>query len=214
MEELINHKIFTMDDRKRSTLLSAAMSKFAKNGYKKTTTDEIILEAEISKGLLFHYFGTKKDLYVFLFKYAINSVMQEYYTQIDLQEGDILIRLRNSFLLKFELTNKYPAIFDFIASAFFERDPGVAPKISEYTKLLYFDVQSEILKNIDLSLFKTNLDTEKAVSIILFTLRGYSDSQTSPNKKMEDYGKEITRYSEEIDGYIATLRTAFYKEDQ
>ena len=64
MEELRKHKIFTMEDTKRDALLTAAMSKFAKNGYKKTTTDEIILEAEISKGLLFHYFGTKKDLYI------------------------------------------------------------------------------------------------------------------------------------------------------
>ena len=117
-------------------------------------------------------------------------------------------------MLKFELTNKYPAIFDFIASAFFEKDPVVTPKISKYTKLLYFDVQNEILKNIDLSLFKSNLDTEKAVSIILFTLRGYSDSQTSPNKRMEDYSKEITRYSKEIDAYISVLRTAFYEEDK
>ncbi|MEY8001337.1 TetR/AcrR family transcriptional regulator, partial [Clostridium sp. Mt-5] len=48
-----------MEDTKRDALLTVAMSKFANNGYKKTTTDEIILEAEISKGLLFHYFGTK-----------------------------------------------------------------------------------------------------------------------------------------------------------
>lgn len=214
MEELRNHKIFTMEDIKRNTLITVAISKFAKNGYKKTTTDEIILEADISKGLLFHYFGTKKDLYVFLFKYSINTVMQEYYTQIDLQERDILKRLRNSFLLKFQLTNKYPAIFDFIASAFFERDPVVVHEISEYTKLLYFDVQNEILKNIDLSLFKKNVNTEKALNIILFTLRGYSDSQTSPNKRIEDYNKEISRYSKEIDVYICMLRTAFYKEDR
>ncbi|QHI73435.1 TetR/AcrR family transcriptional regulator [Aminipila terrae] len=214
MEELRNHKIFTMEDIKRNTLITVAISKFAKNGYKKTTTDEIILEADISKGLLFHYFGTKKDLYVFLFKYSINTVMQEYYTQIDLQERDILKRLRNSFLLKFQLTNKYPAIFDFIASAFFERDPVVVHEISEYTKLLYFDVQNEILKNIDLSLFKKNVNTEKALNIILFTLRGYSDSQTSPNKRIEDYNKEISRYSKEIDVYISMLRTAFYKEDR
>ena len=104
MEDLTKHKIFTMEEAKRDALLTAAMSKFAKNGYKKTTTDEIIVEAEISKGLLFHYFGTKKDLYLFLFMYANRIIMQEYYTKIDMRKRDVLERLRNTFLLKFSYT--------------------------------------------------------------------------------------------------------------
>lgn len=213
MEELSKHKIFTMEDTKRDALLTAAMSKFAKNGYKKTTTDEIVLEAEISKGLLFHYFGTKKDLYIFLFKYANIIIMQEYYIQINIKERDILERLRNMFLLKLELINKYPAIFDFVTSAFFEKDPTVVGKINEYTNLLYFDVKNKMLKDIDLSLFKENLDIEKTINIIIFTLKGYSESQTSPEKRVEDYNKEKDRYIREIDNYITILRTAFYKED-
>ncbi|MEY8002035.1 hypothetical protein AB8U03_17965, partial [Clostridium sp. Mt-5] len=168
---------------------------------------------EISKGLLFHYFGTKKNLYIFLFKYANTIIMQEYYSQINIKEKDILKRFRNMFLLKLELTNKYPAIFDFVTSAFFEKDPAVAGKINEYTNLLYFDVKNEMLKDIDLSLFKENFDIEKAINIIIFTLKGYSESQTSPEKRIEDYNKEQARYIREIDEYITILRTAFYKED-
>lgn len=214
MEELRKHKIFTMEDTKRDALLTAAMSKFAKNGYKKTTTDEIILEAEISKGLLFHYFGTKKDLYIFLFQYANTTIMQEYYARVDLKERDIFERLRSMFLLKFELLNRYPAIFDFSASAYYEKDPEVTAKINEYTNLLYSDTQNEMLKDIDLSLFKENLDIEKVIDIIIFTLRGYSESQASPEKRAEDYSKELERYIKEIDEYIAVLRSVFYKEGE
>ncbi|HVI40936.1 MAG TPA: hypothetical protein VM577_09770 [Anaerovoracaceae bacterium] len=149
-----------------------------------------------------------------MFEYAINTIMQEYYAQIDFQERDILERLRNTFLLKFELTKKYPSIFNFVSSAFFEKDPVVAARISECSNQLYFDAQKEILKNIDLSLFKANLNTETAVNIILFTLRGYSESQTLPEKSIEDYSKEQARYIREIDEYILMLRTAFYKEDK
>ena len=214
MEDLTKHKIFTMEDMKRDILLTVAMSKFAKNGYKKTTTDEIISEAEISKGLLFHYFGTKKDLYIFLFKYANTTIMQDFYTQINMKERDILERLRNIFLLKLELTNKYPAIFDFVASAFFEKDPVVATKINEYTNQLYFDAQKEMFKDIDLSLFKENFDVQKAIDIIIFTLRGYSEAQTSPEKRIKDYSKEHERYIREIDEYITVLSIVFYKEDR
>lgn len=212
MEELTKHKIFTMEQIKRDTLFTVAMSKFAKNGYKKTSTDEIISEAEISKGLLFHYFGTKKDLYIFLFEYASTTIMQDFYMQIDRSERDILKRLRNMFLLKLELTNKYPAIFDFVGSAYFEKDPAVAAKVNKYSEQLYFDAQKEILKDIDSSLFKENFDIQKAIDIIIFTLRGYSEAQVSSEKHIEDYRKEHERYIRDIDEYIEVLRTAFYKE--
>ena len=203
-----------MEGTKRDLLLTVAMSKFAKNGYKKTTTDEIISEAEISKGLLFHYFGTKKDLYIFLFEYANTTIMQDFYEQIDMKERDILKRLRNMFLLKLELTNKYPAIFDFVASAFYEKDSAVATQINKYTHQLYFDVQKEMFKDIDLSLFKGNFDVQKAIEIIIFTIRGYSEAQASPEKHIEDYSKEHGQYIRDIDEYISVLRTVFYKEGQ
>lgn len=212
MEKLIKHKIFTMEDTKRDTMLTVAMRKFAKNGYKKTTTDEIISEAEISKGLLFHYFGTKKDLYIFLFEYANTTIMQDFYAQIDMKERDIFERLRNMFLLKLKLTNKYPAIFDFVASAFYEKDSAVAAQINEYTHQLYSDVQKDMFKDIDLSLFKTNLDVQKAINIIIFTFRGYSETQASPEKHIEDYSKEHELYINDINEYISVLRAAFYKE--
>jgi TetR/AcrR family transcriptional regulator len=214
VEELTKHKIFTMEDLKRDALLTVAMSKFAKNGYKKTTTDEIIVEAEISKGLLFHYFGTKKDLYLFLFQYAVSTILQEYYAQIDMKERDLLKRLRNAFLLKLKLTHKYPAIFNFVATAFFEKDPAVAGKIHKVADELYYDAHHEIVKDIDPSLFKENMNIQKSVEIILFTLRGYSESQASPEKCVEDYSNEHERYIKEMDEYIAVLRTAFYKEDR
>lgn len=201
-----------MEENKRKILLSTAMGQFSKNGYKKTTTDEIIGEAEISKGLLFHYFGTKKDLYLFLFEYAVQTVMKEYFEQINLLERDILERLRNSFLLKFKLTVQYPAIFDFISSAYFEKDPAVATTVNKYANQLYIDTQAEILKNIDLSLFREDISSEKVIHIIFYTLRGYSDSQTIPGKKIEDYNKELDRYNKDIDEYIKVLRAALYKE--
>ena len=203
-----------MEATKRDTLFTVAMSKFAKSGYKKTTTDEIIMAAEISKGLLFHYFGTKKDLYIFLFEYANLIIMEDFHAQINMKERDILERLRNMFLLKLELTNKYPAIFDFVASAFYEKDPVVATKINEYTNRLYVDVQNEMFKDIDSSLFKANLDVQKAINIIIYTLRGYSEAQASPEKRVDDYSKEHKRYIREIDEYITMLRTAFYKEEK
>ncbi len=212
MNNLQNHKIFAMEESKRINLLTVAMDEFANNGYKKTTTDEIIKKSHISKGLLFYYFGTKKDLFLFLFDYSINTLLEDYYKQIKLADRDILKRFKSLVLSKIELTNKYPSIFEFVVSAFFEKDPAVATKISLDNKSLFIQAQEKILSNIDLSLFKPNIDVKRAIDIIVFTFKGYSEAQAKQGAKLKDYKEEYSRYIKEIDEYILTLKTAFYKE--
>ena len=47
-------KFLKLDDEKRDRILNAAMKEF-RYGYVKASTDIIVKEAGISKGLLFHY---------------------------------------------------------------------------------------------------------------------------------------------------------------
>ena len=52
------------DPEKERRILDAAIKNFAQSGYQNTKTDVIAEEAAVSKGLVFHYFGSKAKLYV------------------------------------------------------------------------------------------------------------------------------------------------------
>lgn len=49
-------------DRKE-VILSVAQRKFARYGLHKTTIDEIAKDARISKGLIYHYYSSKEDIF-------------------------------------------------------------------------------------------------------------------------------------------------------
>lgn len=51
-------------DQRRAQLLALARSAFSVRAYDDVSIDDIAREAKISKGLLYHYFPTKRDLYV------------------------------------------------------------------------------------------------------------------------------------------------------
>ena len=208
------HKISAMSEEKRTALINAAMAEFAQNGYKKTSTDTIINRAGISKGLLFHYFGTKKDLYIYLYEYANRIVMKEYNDKIDYESKDIFARLRSMILLKFKLIEAFPAVLDFISSAYFEKDSAVIEVISQDSRKLYQEASGKLLEGIDLTLFKPGIDYKIAIQIILFTIKGYSEAQASSEKKTKDYSSQINHYIQEIDEYIAALKAAFYRGDR
>ena len=54
-------------EERRITVLSAAVTEFARSGYAGTSTDAIAIRAGISQPYLFRLFGTKKDLFIATF---------------------------------------------------------------------------------------------------------------------------------------------------
>src|SRR5438105_8261504 len=52
------------NDERRAQLLALAKAQFSSRTYDDVSIDDLAREAKISKGLLYHYFPTKRDLYV------------------------------------------------------------------------------------------------------------------------------------------------------
>jgi AcrR family transcriptional regulator len=52
------------NDERRAQLLTLARQAFSDRSYDDVSIDDLAREAKISKGLLYHYFPTKRDLYV------------------------------------------------------------------------------------------------------------------------------------------------------
>ena len=66
----MNEKFFDLKKEKQDRIINASFEIFSENGYLHASTDDIVKKAEISKGLLFHYFISKIGLYTFLYDYA------------------------------------------------------------------------------------------------------------------------------------------------
>src|SRR5690625_5303729 len=85
---------------KQQQIINSAMKEFAEKGFDHASTNNIIKNANISKGLLFNYFGSKKGLYLYLIDYAIDIVDGKFLNLIDVGERDLFGRLRNIATIK------------------------------------------------------------------------------------------------------------------
>ena len=54
-------------EKTRAKLIEAARSFFAENGFDETHTGDILTEAGVSRGALYHHFATKKDMFEAVF---------------------------------------------------------------------------------------------------------------------------------------------------
>lgn len=64
-----------MESSKKQELFNACFAEFAQYGYDKANTNRICEAAGVSKGLLFHYFGSKKSLYILCVEQCIADVL-------------------------------------------------------------------------------------------------------------------------------------------
>ncbi|MGB5893332.1 MAG: TetR/AcrR family transcriptional regulator [Ignavibacteriaceae bacterium] len=63
----MNKKVLSRKEKerlfKRAAIMDAAVSIFAKKGYRDTTLDEIAITSEFGKGTIYNYFKSKEDIY-------------------------------------------------------------------------------------------------------------------------------------------------------
>jgi len=65
-----------LDDR-RAQLIDVGLAHFARRSYDEISIDELARAAGISKGLLYHYFPSKREYYVAVLDYAARRLLAE-----------------------------------------------------------------------------------------------------------------------------------------
>src|SRR5580693_5129219 len=75
-------------DERRTAVLAAAISEFARSGYAGTSTEAIASRAGISQPYLFRLFGTKKDLFVATYDLVGDRIIRELTSVSEGLEGE------------------------------------------------------------------------------------------------------------------------------
>ena len=184
---------------------------FAKNGYQHASTNEIVKEAGISKGLLFHYFKSKKDLYLSLHQHLTDMFLEKIYEQIDWNERDIFMMIRQVTLLKFDLFKKYPDILNFLRSVYTDESKEIINEINHRKEELMENSFEKLFANIDINKFKDVIDVGKAIEIIYWSLEGFANKMQAKVKTVSVDEIDVEETLAEMDAYIELLKASFYK---
>lgn len=207
---IIEDLLKNLEKVKRDNIINSAMKEFSSNTFQKASTNIIVEEAGISKGLLFHYFGTKDNLYKYLEYFSFKVITERILDELDWEQKDIFLRLKEISMIKFKIFQEYPYLADFSLRIFQDK---TVEEIMHANPDFPLELYSQIYNhNIDYSLFKEDIDMKKALNIIRWTIEKYGDEfrrGTKDGSMKFDY-KAIEK---EIYVYIDMLKACFYKEN-
>ena len=207
---IIYQKFHSLEAEKQERVINAALKEFARNGYEKASTNEIVEEAGISKGSLFNYFNSKKELYLFLLDY-VAEMIEKIYAEVDWNEMDFFERMRQIGLVKFKIYKKFPQAFDFLKALAHEDAAEVKCEIRKMGKDLIERGLERGYHNIDWSKFKEDIDREKMINMINWTMLGFAEMYRDKVDSFGDVGVEVLGESDE---YFDILKRCFYKKGE
>lgn len=159
--------------------------------------------------MLFYYFKTKQDLYLYLIEYCLEMVEKEYLEAIDAREPDLLERMKQIVVVKMDFLSKYPEAINFIGTIILndQIDTDLKSRIAELYEIGY----AKIYGNIDDAFFKEGMDVQKAFNLIRWSIEGYENELKRRLKGQDLSAVNYDSYVEEFLDYIHIMRTLFYK---
>lgn len=200
----MNEKFFDLKKEKQDRMINAALKAFAINGYKRASTDEIVKDAGISKGLLFHYFDTKLGLYEFVYDYSVRYIIMEMSAAISQKETDFYTLYEQKELCKIQALKNYPYMQQMINRSM-QEDDTEAVAVNMERKDSYLTKIAEIMQQADLTKFADGVDTYKLRKIIDFTIEGLM------TERFRESAFDVEKLMDEVKGYFEMLRKLTYK---
>lgn len=167
----MNDKFFDLKKEKQDRIINSAMKVFALNGYRNASTDDIVKEAGISKGLLFHYFENKIGIYTFLFDYSARYTTLELKSNVEENEHNIFEIMRQVELAKLLSIRSYPYMQMFLKSCMKE-DIFEALMAIEEKRCELAELYDNIYHQANSSNLNSNVELDKIIDIMKFTIEG------------------------------------------
>ncbi len=204
----MNPKFFNLPPERQDLIRSSAMIEFGEGTFKKTSADAIARRAGVSKGLLFHYFKDKRELYLYLFQYAMDVCIRQYMMKTcDFGETDFFLALEMGQKIKMDMVRRYPGLFRFVMRAYYERDSILSPKLRRGLNSLLETTSRDFITRMDLYKFREGVDPWEVIRLLTLAAEGMMARTGACT------AEEIELLFAEYKKYADMLRAHLYREE-
>lgn len=207
-------------EEKKQLIIRVAIEEFAQHGYDRASTDVITSRAGISKGLLFHYFKSKKNLYLYVVMYAKNLLSEKVMEALQhISSTDFFARVKEIALAKQRVLAQYPHETQLAVSAMLTPPAAVKKEMEELLKQHYETYEEAFM--LEHIFLKQLIPTEKlrddvsVDTIIEMTMAIVDHVSQKYQKRYQMKPFDFLHYSDsilkELDDYFRIIQYGIYK---
>ena len=198
---------------KKELIIKAALKEFTEKGYGNASTNMIVEDAGVSKGVLFYHFGDKEGLFNYLVEYTVDILTEDIVDRVNLENPDFFDFLHESVSVKLLTMTKYPLESQFYANAYNTDIPDSTRVLLDEHVTRSIKIMSDAYQYFDASLLKDGMEVDMVMKMIEWASKGMIDDVIA-NENLEYDLENYERLTETIDENFNFLKKLFYKDSE
>lgn len=201
-----NMKREEKNENSKEKILQAAVQEFGQKGYVLASTNNICKNNDISKGLLFHYYKTKDELFLICVEKCFDALDEYMKQHMTIETGDTEETLNQFFEIRFNFFKEYPLYEQIFYTAIINTPEHLKQEIEirrEPINQVNFEILTRLMDGLEL---KPGIHKESVLQMI------YGFSNYVQMKYKGDYSQDLearkevlSRHSKEIKDMIMML---------
>jgi len=198
-----------LSSERKEEIINACILEFGLHGYEKTTTDSIIQRIGISKGGLYEYISSKRELFVYVVTYTYTKLYDYLQRRIRKRDTalpkDLLdrVHLVSSYAIDFYI--EHPGFVSLIVRTYQIADDDLAKELEAVFKNRYLDIFG------DASEVNLRFGRDKIIDMLMWLLLKTRYEFLREMKSGKGISEIRKDYMENWDFYISIMRSGVYR---
>ena len=189
-------------------ILTAALHEFATHGYEAASTNAIATRAKVAKGLVFHYFEDKDQLFIKVFDVEVRRFTERVFAFADPLPSDLFERLLQLTTHKLQIGQQHPHMVDFLLVALTETPPRVRAQLMKRQAALTMTFWPRFVEGIDGSRLRKGLKIADAIETLTVLSDGLEKQLSAQLRSHTATLEQVTRIAWK---HYARLRDGLYR---
>jgi TetR/AcrR family transcriptional regulator len=160
-------------DEKRVRILDAALTEFAQHGYERASTNAIAESALVAKGLIFHRFGSKEELFYAVADDVIESLRPSFERALQHAPNDLFDRVIAWTQMKLVLMREEPRRLRFFLVALTDAPDQVRAEVRSRMESKLVSMMPSFLEGLDKGRLRPGVSPEEALEAITLLSQGF-----------------------------------------
>jgi len=199
LEVFIKKTFKNISEDKQNKIIENSIIEFSLNGYSNSSLNEIIKKSGISKGGMYKYISSKKDLYRYVIKYTIDKLIEHYKNNQINQSTSIKDLLIKYSEIEFDFYFNHENYYQLHINAFINSNE----QIDQDIRREYGTFQESFFQKL-ISTANFNF-SEMEIDIYRWVIEGINKKYYLKTSTIENNNDLKDKYIKELDKYLQIL---------
>ena len=208
-------QFFGLSQERQKHIIQASLREFAVHGYDVASTNRIVRDADISKGVLFKYFDSKEELFLYICDVAIGELGAALPMANPESVDDPFAWLVDLSTRKIQYSIEHPLTYQLLMRVDKQPQHEVYAKVMHRAVGVSQGIMSQLAASLPTERLRTGVTWEQVFTMVNWVAQGLQEKYfgTIPDVISNDSSQSFQPLLNEVEFYFDMIKSGIYRQE-